>query len=52
LLAGMVVLGAIVYCSTALFAWRMSGAGPGAERRVLETLAPLRPRIRLHIATS
>ena len=47
LLATMVVLGAIVYCSTALFAWWMSGAGPGAERRILETLTQMRPRIRL-----
>jgi lipopolysaccharide exporter len=52
LLAGMVVLGAIVYCSTALFAWWMSGAGAGAERRVLEMLTGMRPRIRLLIASS
>ena len=52
LLAGMVVLGAIVYCLTALFAWWISGAGAGAEQGVLEMLTGMRPRIRLLIVSS
>ncbi len=43
LLAGMVALGAVVYGATAWIAWRLSGAGPGAERHVLSTLGRIVP---------
>src|SRR5262245_45403691 len=45
-LAGTVLLGAALYGGTTLAAWWLSGAGPGAERHILQTISRAWPRRR------
>jgi hypothetical protein len=42
-LMGLAAVGAVVYAGLLLLAWRLSGAGLGAERHILATLAGVLP---------
>ena len=51
-LAGIVVLGAVIYGGAILVAWWLSRAGPGAERHILQTISRAWPRRRFVGTTS